>query len=104
MNRSIKSKLLMMAGFCWLAFAALIALFLCNYLVGGAGLQGFGFWLPMSGTTIVLGVAHFIGFAAAACLCLAIGAGLFVRGRLLSQEPEPVKPQKGAGNETDAPQ
>jgi hypothetical protein len=89
MTRYIKSIVMVIAGLCWLAVALLIGLFLFQYLVGGAGLQVFGFLFGVSPTTVLIGLVHFVGFSAVACLCFVIGAGLCVHG--LARAPEPEK-------------
>ena len=80
MTKYIKSTVLVIAGFCWIAFAAFFCLFLYSYLAGGAGLQVFGFLFPVSSASILVGLAHFVGFSAAACLCFTIGVGLLAYG------------------------
>ena len=86
MIRFIKSTMLVTAGLCWLAFAVLFWVLLYQYLVGGVGLQVFGFFFPVSSTTVLFGLVHFVGFVAAACLCFVIGAGLFAYGIAPVQE------------------
>jgi hypothetical protein len=88
MTRYIKSTVLVIAGICWIAFAALICLFLYAYLGGGAGLQVFGFFFPVSSTTLLVGLVHFIGFSAAAFLSFVIGVGLCAHGVIPAPEPE----------------
>jgi hypothetical protein len=80
--------MMVVAGLCWIAFALVIGLFLFTYLVGGAGLQVFGFLFGMSSTTVVIGLVHFVGFVAAACLCFVIGVGLCAHGLVPAPEPE----------------
>ena len=80
MSRYIKSTVLVIAGLCWIAFALFFCLFLYGYLLGGAGLQVFGFMFPVSSTSILVGLVHFVGFSAAACLCFIIGLGLLAYG------------------------
>jgi hypothetical protein len=80
--------MLVIAGLCWIAFVVLICLFLYGYLTGGAGLQVFGFFFPVSSTTILVGLVHFVGFAAAACLSFVIGVGLCAHGIVPAPEPE----------------
>ena len=80
MTRYIKSTLLVIAGLCWIAFAVLICVFLYGYLVGGAGLQAFGFLFPVSSGTVLVGLVHFVGFSAAAFLSFVIGVGLCALG------------------------
>ncbi len=86
MIRFIKGTIMVVAGLCWIAFAALICVLLFQYLGGGAGLQVFGFFFSVSSPTVLVGLVHFVGFAAAACLCLAIGVGLFAYGVTSPQE------------------
>ena len=88
MTKYIKSMILVVAGLCWIALALLICLFLYGYLVGGAGLQVFGFSLPVSSTTTLFGLVHFVGFSAAAFLSFVIGVGLCAYGVVPATEPE----------------
>jgi hypothetical protein len=88
----IKNAVLVIAGLCWLGFAAGFTLFLFQYLAGGAGLQVFGLRLPMSPATAWMGLVHFIGFASAAGLCLVVGIGLCVRGFVPAREREETRP------------
>src|SRR5437588_1825933 len=88
MTGYFKSTTMVVAGLCWMACAFVIGLFLFEYLVGGAGLQVFGFLLGMSSTTVSIGLVHFVGFIAAACLCFVIGAGLCAHGMVPAPEPE----------------
>jgi hypothetical protein len=80
--------MLVIAGLCWIAFAVVICLFLYGYLVGGAGLQLFGFFFPVSSTSILVGLVHFVGFAAAAFLCFTVGVGMLAYGVTLPQKKE----------------
>jgi hypothetical protein len=80
MTRYFKSTALVIGGVCWIAFAVLICVFLYGYLNDGAGLQVFGFFLPPTSTTILVGLVHFVGFGAAAFLCFTIGVGLLAHG------------------------
>jgi hypothetical protein len=80
MSRCIKSTVLVIAGLCWIACAVFFCLFLYGYLLGGAGLQVFGFMFPVSSTSILVGLVHFVGCSAAACLCFTIGLGLLAHG------------------------
>jgi hypothetical protein len=88
MSRYIKSTFLVFAGLCWIAFALLICIFLYGYLVGGAGLQVFGFMFPVSSGTVLLGLVHFVGFSAAAFLSFVIGVGLCAYGVVPAPKPE----------------
>jgi hypothetical protein len=89
MIRYLKSTVMVVVGLCWLAFAMLIGCLLFQYLGGGAGLQVFGFFFGVSSTTVLVGLVHFVGFAAAACFCFVIGVGLCAHG--LVPPPEPKK-------------
>jgi hypothetical protein len=88
MTRNFKGTFLVIAGVCWIAFAVFICLFLCWHLGGGAGLQVFGFFIPVSSTTVLVGLVHFIGFSGAAFLSLVIGVGLCAHGVVPAPEPE----------------
>ena len=88
MTRYIKSTIMVIAGLCWIGFAVFICLLLCGYLAGGAGLQVFGFFFPVSSTTLLVGLVHFVGFSAAAFLSFAIGVGLCAHGVVPAPEPE----------------
>jgi hypothetical protein len=79
---------MVVAGLCWFGFGAFLCLFLFQYLVGGAGLQVFGFFFGVSSTTVLVGLVHFVGFVAAACLCLVIGVGLCAHGLVPAPEAE----------------
>jgi hypothetical protein len=85
-TRYIKSTVMVVAGALWLAIALLLGLFLFQYLIGGAGLQVFDFLFGVSPGTVLIGLVHFVGFSAAACLCFVIGAGLCVHGLALAPE------------------
>lgn len=87
MKRYIKSTMMVVAGCCWFAFAAAIGLFLFQYLAAGAGLQLFGF-LGLSSTTVVLGLAHFVGLTAAACVCFVVGVGFCAYGLVPATDRE----------------
>ena len=80
------------AGLCWIAFAAFICLFLYAYLTGGAGLQVFGFFFPASSATILVGLVHFVGFSAEAFLCFTIGVVLLAHG-VTGDRNEPGDPE-----------
>lgn len=88
MTRYIKSTMMVFAGLCWITFAVAICLFLYGYLLGGAGLQVFGFFFPVSSTTVLVGLVHFVGFITAAFLSFVIGVGLFAHGVVPAPEPE----------------
>jgi hypothetical protein len=80
MTKYIKSTMMVIAGFCWLAAALFMCFFLFQYLGSGAGLQVFDFFFPMSSPTVLIGLIHFLGFSAAAALCFVIGVGLCAHG------------------------
>ena len=88
MTRYLKSTLLVVVGLGWIAMAVFIGLLLFEYLVGGAGLQVFGFFFSVSSTTVLIGLIHFVGFAVAAFLCFIIGAGLCAHGLVPAPQPE----------------
>ena len=91
MTRYLKSTLLVVVGLGWILMAIFTGLILFEYLVGGAGLQVFGFFFAVSSTTILMGLVHFVGFAAAAFLCFVIGVGLCAHGLVPAPEPETNK-------------
>jgi hypothetical protein len=74
MNRA----LLLFGGFLWLLFAIGFVAILVHYVSEGAGLQIFG--PAVSAGSVLLGLAHVIGFATAALVCFAVGVGLGARG------------------------
>ncbi len=74
----MKRALLLMGGLCWFLFALGFGFVLTQYVAQGAGLQFFG--PAMSSGSVLMGLIHVIGFAMAALLCFAIGAGLFASG------------------------
>src|SRR5262245_4707896 len=78
--RVMKSAMMVVAGLCWLVVAFLICVFLFKYLASGGGLQVFGSLSGMSSPTVSVGLVHFVGFMAAACLCFIIGVGLCAHG------------------------
>lgn len=92
----IKNAVLVIAGLCWLGFAAGFTVFLFQYLAGGAGLQVFGFVPPMSSATALMELAHFVGFASAAALCFVIGIGLCARGFVTAPDQAETRTDVGA--------
>ena len=92
MTHYLKSTVMVIAGVIWILFAVLFGLFLLQYLVGGAGLQAFGFYFAVSSFTVLVGLVHFTGFIAAVCLCLAIGMGILLHGLV----PAPATEKKAA--------
>lgn len=90
MTRYIKSMLMLIAGLCWFIAALGFAVLLFQYLVQGAGLQIFGFFL--GSTTVLIGLVHVVGFATAAFLCFAIGVGFCVHVLV-----PPANPGTGSG-------
>ena len=91
MKRYAKSTMLVAAGIVWLAAGLFIGLILFQNLFGGAGLPTL---LGLSSFTVVIGLAQFTGFVAAACLCLIIGLGLCVHGLVPAPEPEITTPNQ----------
>ena len=85
MNRAM----FIFCGVCWLGFALAIGIISWPYLVGGAGGDsGFFFQLfAVTSGSVLLGLAHVVGFAALMLLCFAIGLNLLLRG--LYPEPTP---------------
>jgi uncharacterized membrane protein YhaH (DUF805 family) len=77
-DQRMKRAMFLIAGACWLLFAAGFGFILLHYIEQGAGLQFFG-WMFSSGSVLV-GLVHVVGFVIAALLCFAIGASLLVRG------------------------
>ena len=90
MKRYAKSAVLVLAGIAWFAVALGCGFVLLQYLAEGAGLQVFGFSLGVSSTGVLIGLARVVGFAAAATLSFAIGAGLCAHGLV----PAPNEQQK----------
>jgi hypothetical protein len=82
----MKRALFLMGGMLWLGFALGFGAFLICYMTGGAGLQFFGG--PPSSASILLGLVHFVGFAAAVAICFAIGIGLCAHGIVTRQNNE----------------
>ncbi len=96
MTRLIKSTMMVVAGLCWIGVALGFGFLLVQYLNQGAGLQVLGFYFGVSSTTVLLGLAHVVGLAAAAFLCFALGVVLCAHGL--------VPPQATTGSaETAAP-
>lgn len=79
-TRYIKSTFMVILGLCWFTVALGFALVLFQYLSGGAGLQVFDFFFSVSSTTVMVGLVHVVGFAVAALLSFAIGAGFWAKG------------------------
>jgi hypothetical protein len=75
----MKRAMFLIAGACWVLFAAGFGFILLHYIEQGAGLQFFG-WVFSSGSVLVGLLVNVVGFVIAAFLCFAIGAGLLVRG------------------------
>ena len=92
MTRYLKSTALVVIGLGCIVMALTIGLFLFEYLVGGAGLQVFGFLFPVSSITVMTGLVQFVGFSAAACLCFVIGVGLCAHGLVPTPKPEKTAP------------
>ncbi len=97
MTTHIKSTMLVIAGLCWIAFAVVTCLFLYTYLLGGSGFQVFGSFLPPSSTTVLVGLVHFVGFTAAACLSFVIGVGLCAHGVVSAPAPDNKSEQQPGG-------
>lgn len=74
----MKRAMLTIGGVLWLGFALGFAVFLLQYLNGGAGLQFFG--PPVSCGSVLLGLVHLTGFATAIFSCFAVGVGLLAHG------------------------
>ncbi len=85
--------MMVIAGLCWFAAALGFGFLLVQYLAQGAGLQVFGFYLGVSSSTVLLGLAHVVGFAAAAFLCFAIGVGFCAHGLVPPPKPEQEVPE-----------
>ena len=87
MIRHLKRAALVVFGLGWLGLAAGIIFFLIKDFFGGAGLQAFSFG-GISPITVLLGLAHLIGFLAGAFLCFAIGAVSCAHGLVPPPSPE----------------
>jgi uncharacterized membrane protein YraQ (UPF0718 family) len=74
----MKRAMFFVGGILWLCFALGFAAFLMQYVSHDAGLQFFG-GAPSSGS-VLLGLAHLVGFATAILICFAVGVGLFAKG------------------------
>jgi hypothetical protein len=96
--RKAKNTMMVVAGICWVVFAVAIGMFLYRFLVTGAGLQSFVFFgFGVSPLNVLLGLAQFVGFAAAAVLCFVVGFGLCIHGLVPvrpAPEAEPVDASK----------
>jgi membrane protein implicated in regulation of membrane protease activity len=84
-----KRVMYVVGGALWFLFSLGFGLILVDYITGGAGLQFFGG--PVSSGSVLLGLAHLTGFAAAIVICFAIGAGLCARGLVSHREHEQDK-------------
>ncbi len=74
----VKRVLLLLASVCWLVIGLGFGLFLIEYLFQGAGIHIFG--IPISSTSVLLGVIHVSGLALATLFSLALGIWLGARG------------------------
>jgi hypothetical protein len=92
MKRYFKSTLMVATGICSFAVSLGFGFLVFQYLAGGAGLQVFGFFFGVSSTTVLVGLAHVVGFSAAAFLCFAIGAGFCAHCLVPLPKPEPKVP------------
>src|SRR5437870_7114334 len=77
-DHSMKRAMFMIAGACWVLFALGFVIVLLQHIGEGAGLQCFG-WMFSSGS-VLIGLAHVVGFVIAAFLCFAMGACFLARG------------------------
>ncbi len=91
-HRLVKSTVLILGGLTWIVSAVALGVFLYQYMVQGAGLQVIG--LGVSSTSVLVGLAHFVGIVAAAGLCFVIGVGLCVHGLVPLPVREPSGEQK----------
>lgn len=88
MSRYIKRAFLVITGFCAIALATLIGLYLYGYLVGGTGSQLLPAFFPVSSITVTLGMVHIAGFSAAAFLSFILGVGLCAYGIVPAPETQ----------------
>lgn len=79
------------AGVGCLTGALAVVLFLFLYLAEGAGLQLFGFF-GVSSITVMAGLAHVVGFLAAASLLFLLGITLCAHGFVPRLEPPSKRP------------
>jgi hypothetical protein len=75
----LKKVMLVSTGICWLFFAGGFVLILIQHLNDGADIGIFHIG-GVSSLSATLGLAGFIGFAAAAFVCIAVGFGLCAYG------------------------
>jgi len=75
----VKRVLFLVGGFCWLAFAAGIAMFVVSYLMSGAGRQELPWFFGISLGSVALGMLHLIGLCLLSGLCALIGLALLLR-------------------------
>ena len=89
--------MMVVAGLSWFAIALGFGFLFFHYLAEGAGLQVFGYFFGVSSTNVLLGLAHLVGFAAAASLCFVIGAGFCAHGLVSppkQQQKSPKQPEQ----------
>jgi hypothetical protein len=81
----LKKTMLLAGGICWLLFGIGFGFFVLQFLTQGAGLQFLGMDLPIfnpavSSGSVLTGLVWMAGLSVAACLCLVMSLGMFVRG------------------------
>jgi hypothetical protein len=78
----MKRAMFICCGVCWLCFALAIGVIAWPYLAGGAvGDSGFFFQLfAVTSGSVLLGLAHLVGFIALILVCFAIGLNLLLHG------------------------
>ena len=81
-----KRIIFVVGGMFWLLFSLGFGFILIQYVADGAGLQLFGG--PVSSGSVLVGLAHVTGFAAAVVICFAIGAGFCAHGLISDRERE----------------
>jgi hypothetical protein len=74
----VKRVLFLLASVCWLLIGLGFGLFLIEYLFQGAGIKIFG--IPISSTSVLLGVIHVSGLALATLFSFALGIWLGAKG------------------------
>jgi hypothetical protein len=97
MARHFKSTVIVLAGICWLLFAAGFLLILTVDLAGGAG-ANIAAIFGISPFSVTLGLVNFIGLCAAAFVSLAVGFGLCSYGLTSKPAVETSKANGASGD------
>lgn len=86
----MKRTMFIFCGVCWLGFALAIGIICWPFLAGGAvGDSGFFSQLfAVTSGSVLLGLAHLVGFVALILVCFAIGLNLLLHGIYPEESPK----------------